>query len=242
MKIFTVFESSVLPHAVVSSLTLASGTKVPAILVGEDGRGRRLGVLPVSLLPKSQAMWDYGKSVRIENVRIGETRSGKPKLIEIEPDGSDDYAVVVMPTPIGFRGSNSHGSRIMWEIDEGYHRMKGRFISDLIKDPEAELVLQKYKEKNSYASYTSVEEFVKAKAYTTVEGDLAGEILASGEIAQGMAGRAGSGEQFIVLMPKGATWAVKMTGRLYGKPSAYEYVFCGEKITAYTARDLELIE
>lgn len=241
MKIFTVAADSVKANAEVTALTLASGVKIPVVTVGEEGRGRKLGVLPVSLLPESQALWDYEKKARIKNVRIGETRSGRPKLIETEPDGNNDYAVVVMATPAGFRGSNRHGARIMWRLRLDPD-IEGRFRSDLIRNPEMPSKLDKARERLPYCNSRTIEEFVEDFSEPFVEGDLPGQIIASGEIAQGAAGRAGGGEQFIVVIPKDTTWAIKMTGRLYGRPSTYEYIFDGEKVTAYTARDLELID
>lgn len=61
-----------------------------------------------------------------------------------------------------------------------------------------------------------------------------GEILASGSIAQGDAGRMGSGEQLIAVMPKDVVFRTGYSGRLYGSPSAHYYKFDGEKIIAVT--------
>lgn len=254
MKIFTIEAGSVRDNAEVIALTLASGVKIPVVTVGEEGRGRKLGVLPVSLLPKSQAMWDYEKKVHIGDVRVGETRSGRPKLIEIKPDGYTDDAVVVMATPAGFRGSNRHGAKLVWKLyadiwsflwDKDLKMVTGRFKADILKNPVTREIFTEYKK--AYPNAASVEsgrieDFVENVAETAVEGDLPGQIIASGEIAQGAAGRAGGGEQFVVIIPKDTTWAIKMTGRLYGRPSSYEYVFDGNTVIAYTARDLELID
>jgi hypothetical protein len=254
MKIFTIEAGSVRDNAEVIALTLASGVKIPVVTVGEEGRGRKLGVLPVSLLPKSQAMWDYEKKVHIENVRVGETRSGRAKLIEIEPDNYTDHAVIVMATPAGFRGSNQHGARLIWKLhadiwsflwESDLKTVAGRFKSDILNNPITEEIFEQYAKAypNAISSQTGrIEDFVENVAETAVEGSLPGQIIASGKIAQGAAGRAGSGEQFVVVMPKDTLWAVKMFGRLYGRPSSYEYIFDGEKVTAFTARDLELID
>jgi hypothetical protein len=254
MKIFTIEAGSVRDNAEVTALTLASGVKIPVVTVGEEGRGRKLGVLPISLLPKSQAMWDYEKKVHIENVLIGETRSGRPKLIEAEPDSYTDHAVMVLKTPAGFRGSNQHGAKLIWKLHadiwsflwEGeFKTVTGRFKSDILRNPVTEEIFEQYSKAypNAISSQTGrIEDFVENVAETAVEGSLPGQTIASGQIAQGAAGRAGSGEQFVVIMPRDTTWAVKMTGRLYGRPSSYEYVFDGTVVTAYTARDLELMD
>jgi hypothetical protein len=248
MKIFTIEAGSVKDNAEVTALTLASGVKIPVVTVGEEGRGRRLGVLPVSLLPESKAMWDYGKTVHIENVRVGETRSGKPKLIEVERESCSEYAVMVLKTPAGFRGTNAHGERLVWKIVKDtwggpIKVLSGRFKSEILKNPETHEIYANHRETFPDApSSASIEDFVENYAKAEVEGNLPGNVIASGEIAQGAAGRAGGGEQFVVVMPKDTTWAIKMRGRLYGKPSSYEYVFDGTVVTAYTARDLELMD
>lgn len=61
-----------------------------------------------------------------------------------------------------------------------------------------------------------------------------GEILLKGVIAQGDAGRMGSGAQIIAIMPKGVVFRTSYYGRLYGAPSAHYYIFDGEKIIAVT--------
>lgn len=240
MKIFTVAAATVKVGAEVLALTLASGVQIPVVTVGEEGRGRKLDVLPVKLLPESQPVWDYQKKVRVENVRVGETHSGRPKLIEIEPDGNNSHAVIVMATQAGFRGNNRHGAQIWWRLRIG--DVEGRFKSDIVNNPEIETIMQKAKDHLPYCHSANVREFVEDFSEIFVKGDLPGQVIAHGEIAEGAAGRAGGGEQFIAIMPKDTHWAAKMLGRLYGKPSSYEYVFDGQKVIAYTARDLELIE
>jgi hypothetical protein len=66
-----------------------------------------------------------------------------------------------------------------------------------------------------------------------------GEIIAEGTIAQGDAGRAGSGDQIVALMPHGVVFRTGYSRRRYGKPSAHYYVFDGEKILAATREERE---
>lgn len=61
-----------------------------------------------------------------------------------------------------------------------------------------------------------------------------GEILCQGTIAQGDAGRMGSGSQLIAVMPKGIVFRTGYSGRLYGDPKAHYYMFDGEDIIAVT--------
>ncbi|HPC30989.1 MAG TPA: hypothetical protein PK119_00790 [Candidatus Paceibacterota bacterium] len=79
---------------------------IPAILVGEEGRGRRLGVLPVSgLTPEEMNELDEKGNVIIFDGEIGETHSGRPKLIAHE-NKTENECIIVLRGHIGFRGSN----------------------------------------------------------------------------------------------------------------------------------------
>lgn len=100
-KTFTVAAGEVTPGAQIQEFVLkGADTRIPAILIGEEGRGRRLGVLPVSgVTPKETLL----------AAQIGQTRAGNPKLIAAPVEKAEDSAViVVLRTPIGFRGSNVH--------------------------------------------------------------------------------------------------------------------------------------
>lgn len=107
MKIMTISENQILNAACVESFTLADKTKIPAILVGEQGRGRELGVLPVKLTSQSYQTWAEKGKVNIRYCQLGQTKSGKPKLIETE-SSKDEYLLLVMRSTFGFRGSNNH--------------------------------------------------------------------------------------------------------------------------------------
>ena len=108
-RVFTIREGKVTKGALVEKFSLkGAGIEIPAILVGEDGRGRKLGVLPVHLLPHQKEVWEEKGEVIVNFASIGHTRSGRPKLIAC-PDGSgNDEIIVVFRTHIGFRGGNSH--------------------------------------------------------------------------------------------------------------------------------------
>jgi len=99
IPIFTASDGKVTCGATVEEFTLSSGSKIPAILVGEKGRGRELGVLPVEGAQPGDT---------ITAARIGQTRSGRPKLLAAEQAEDYDHAIVVFRTGIGFRGWNSH--------------------------------------------------------------------------------------------------------------------------------------
>ena len=107
-RIFTIESGSVRQGAIVEKLTLKGAqTDIPAILIGEEGRGRQRGVLPVTLTALQQKEWSEKGYVTIQFAETGTSQSGKPKLIARE-SGSDEKIIAVFRTKIGFRGGNSH--------------------------------------------------------------------------------------------------------------------------------------
>ncbi len=106
-KIFTCNQGAK-DGATVQTLTFKDGTKVPAIIIGEVGRGREQGVLPVKLLPENQKRFERGEAVEIFAAEIGMSLKGKPKLIEKSEVTNADECICVLRTNFGFRGSNSH--------------------------------------------------------------------------------------------------------------------------------------
>jgi hypothetical protein len=171
IPIFTVRDGKVTDGALVREFTLSSGTKIPAILVGENGRGRSLGVLPVEGAQPGDT---------ILAARIGLTRSGRPKLIAAQQAEDHDRAIVVFLTSIGFRGWNSHEGE--------FHR------------------------------------------------------LASGIIAQGLAGRMGAGHQHVALLEAGQVVKVRRFGRLYGAPPEHHYMLRNGQLLVATPEERELAE
>ena len=93
MKILTL-NGTTIEQTVVESITLSNGTEIGAITVGEKGRGRRLGVLPLN----AQA----GEVVT--DVVIGTTKAGKPRLFK-DSNTRDNGLLLVFKPKHGFRGS-----------------------------------------------------------------------------------------------------------------------------------------
>ncbi len=109
MKIFTIESGKVTEGVRVDSFTLkGAGVTIPAILIGEEGRGRILGVLPVQLLPDTYAEWLEKGYTHILSATVGTTKSGKPKLFQTEDADTTEKCICVFRTKIGFRGGNSH--------------------------------------------------------------------------------------------------------------------------------------
>lgn len=107
MKIFSI-NGSVSEGANVSTLEIKSANvKIPVISVGESKRGSQLSSVAVHLTAEIMKKWESGESVTIYNAEIGQTKTGKPKII-CSTSSDDTHAIVVFNTEIGFRGSNYH--------------------------------------------------------------------------------------------------------------------------------------
>lgn len=191
MKIFTL-DRGVEKGAVISTLTLKNGTKVPVLKVGEEGRGRSIGLINVQLNKENMKKFENGETVTIYDATLGETKTNRPKLIEVYGTECSTDAIVVLKTPIGFRGSNRHTG----DLD----------------------------------SFNDIEEGFK---------DFPCNVLARGEIAQGDAGRMGSGYQYIALAPINNVFRTAYSGRLYGAPSSHYYMFDGDTILCQTWEERE---
>ncbi|MBI2463225.1 MAG: hypothetical protein HYV65_03260 [Candidatus Spechtbacteria bacterium] len=176
--------------------------------------------------------------------RIGTTRNGAPKLIAVDDRASlsEDAVIVVLPTPIGYRGGNSHTgdrgevscpSRGQVANNYGTRRHKdadGYYTEDEAADCAACGV--------DVTLVTSTKGAIWGGPSTYAHPDAGvlpstpanptflpfpGQILARGRIAQGDAGNMGSGEQFAVLMSAGAVFRTTYSGRLYGGPKSHYY-------------------
>jgi len=191
MKVYTIESGEVSEGAIVEKLALkGAGIEIPALIVGEDGRGRERGVLPIQLTNGQYKEWQEKGRVRIEFAEVGTTKAGKPKLFVKDSTDTDEKIVCVFRTNIGFRGGNNHtGDRTgeEWYDDWGTKKTRPTFAP------------------------------------------FPGEILVRGVIAQGNAGRMGSGDQLVAVMPKGV-FRTTYSGRLYGAPSAHYYCWNGQQL------------
>jgi len=105
MKIFTIRPPEILEGIGVEKLTLSNGVVIDTVQIGENGRGRKLGVVPVKLLTE----WDGKGGRALKNVTLGTTQSGNPKFYEISAgEDKDEKFVLVFRTRFGFRGRNYH--------------------------------------------------------------------------------------------------------------------------------------
>ena len=240
MKIFTIESGEVSEGARVDSFTLdGAGVTIPAVLVGEKGRGRKLGVLPVQLLPDTYAEWQEKGYTHIHSAQVGVTKAGKPKLFQTEYTDTTEKCICVFRTKIGFRGGNSHtGDR-----KDEYWVPKWFFKSDI-------LALGKdLKERYTKEEAISIAERLNSSNKWDVIFQrklefhpFPGQIICEGVIAQGDAGRMGSGEQLVAIMPAGTVFRTGYSGRLYGQPAAHYYIYKDGQLLAATWEEREIAD
>lgn len=201
-RIFTVAGGDVSEGAEVRAFKLRDGAELPAIVIGDEGRGRSLGVLPVQgelVKPPKYAHYpDWAERWVMRPVALDETRPGNPRLVVSDAPAGAEAVIVAFRGGIGFRG--------------GY-AVLGERVSE---DAEG---------RGIYAD-------LPASVRT----------LASGVIAQGEAGRMGSGTQRVVLLPRGVVVAERRTGRLYGAPGVHFVLWTGERLIVRTLEERRLFD
>lgn len=221
--VFTVAHGSVEPGARIDPLTIKSaGIEIPAVIVGEQGRNRSRGVLPVGGAPQPQRVpcLAGGETLawpRLMAASVGQTKTGKPKLNWAEAATSTEHVLVVLRSLIGYRGGNEHtGDRRGWSCSMCDCSAHGAETVPPENCPECG-------KKDFWGNGPRL-----------VFSPRPGQVLASGQIAQGDAGRMGSGQQLVLLLPAGEVLRVGRSGRLYGAPSAHYVRWDGEQLVSLT--------
>ena len=230
MKVFTIKNGKVVEGVKVDSFTLKGAeVTIPAMIVGEKGRGRELGVLPVQLLPDSYKEWQEKGCVYIRFAKVGTTKAGKPKLFQTEDVDTIEKCICVFRTQIGFRGGNSHtGDR------KGEYWVPNWFLGrKYLKEKYTKEEAAKIAEELNYSWDTVFSKKLDFHPFP-------GEILCEGIVAQGDAGRMGSGSQLVAVMPADTIFRTGYSGRLYGAPSAHYYLFRDGQILSATWDEREV--
>jgi len=247
MKIFTIDSGDVTEGVRVESFTLkGAGISIPAVIIGEEGRGRELGVLPVQLLPESYAEWQEKGYTHIHSAEIGATKAGKPKLFQTENADTLEKCICVFRTMIGFRGGNSHtGDRKdeYWIRDKRlvYFPWENVPKKDRYTREEVEAIVASIKEnlppdywqKDFWRWDAGFERKLEFHPFP-------GEIICEGIIAQGDAGRVGSGRQLVAILPADVVFRTGYSGRLYGQPGAHYYIYRDGQVLAATWEEREI--
>jgi len=221
MKVFTLENGNITEGAKVINHHLHSGDiTIPAITVGEEGRGRRLSVLPIQLLSDTYQQWKAEGHCWIYNAKLGQTKTGRPKLIELpspETESPQESIICVFRTQIGFRGGNSHtGDRLGWYC--------GTCGSVGLEHEPPELCPNGHSVNLWFADFP------------------AEAILVEGIIAQGAAGAMGSGKQLVAIMPPNKVFRTGYSGRMYGQPHAHYYLWDGEHLYVATWEERQVAE
>lgn len=240
MKAFTVESGKVIEGVRVDSFILkGAGVTIPAVIVGEEGRGRKLGVLPVQLLPNSYKEWQEKGTILIHSAKVGQTKAGKPKLIEVSEVTDTGRCICVFRTRIGYRGGNSHTG----DCKEEY------WVPNWFWRPDISALFPELKEKYSKEEAIAIVKELDASYQWDVIFErkleflpFPGEILCEGIIAQGAAGRMGNGTQLVAVMPAGIVFRTGYSGRLYGAPSAHYYVYRDGQILSATWEEREVAD
>lgn len=201
-KIFSIDKrGSVHPGAAVEGITLRAGIEIPAIIVGEQGRGRERGLLPVEGAAPGDTIYAAA---------LGSTRAGRPKLIAAQGIAAEaEAAIVVCRVEPGYRGGTEYsGASRKFQCGESPWSWA---------TPEC-LLLREQK--------PQVCPGCGKKFFREISAPAPGQVLVLGRVAQGDAGRMGGGEQRILLLPAGETLRIERSGRLYGEPAElwYKYV------------------
>ena len=221
MKIFTVRNGQVAEGAKIEKVALkGAGVEIDAITIGEEGRGRERGVLPVQGAP-SDGILRYAV--------VGQTKAGKPKLIAAMPHEAD-YAVVVFRTEAGFRGGAGHTG----DLDGLYKVLRNEW------DSSAMVAGISLEEARAYCAANGLD--AKQCVYHNAYLPFPGETICRGYIAQGDAGRMGGNEQIVAVVPAHVWFRSFYGGRLYGRPSNHYYRFDGERLIAVTWEERQVLE
>lgn len=251
-RVFTVESGKVSEGARIDTLHLkGAGIDIPAIIIGEEGRGREQAAMPVANPPSvpcpargtdpwtlSDACEKCGTPLdskkdggstrhhpdagmvtgRLLYAEVGQTKAGKPKFFGKPAPTTEDRIIVIFRTTMGFRGGNSHtGDRGGWKCTKYGCDAAGE---GAVEVPET---CPKCGATGGWDGGPSIQ-------FT----EFPGEILVSGHIAQGDAGRMGSGQQLVALIPRDIVFRTSYSGRRYGAPGSHYYVWNGEKLIAAT--------
>lgn len=243
MKIYTIENGRVTEGVEVNSYTLkGAGITIPVITVGEEGRGRKLGILPVQLLPDAHKEWQEKGYTHINFATVGATMAGKPKLFQVKYADTTEKCICVFRTMIGFRGGNSHTGDLKEEywIREAFADFpesvpnKERYTWEEVEKYGLEYLKARHPGKEDiYPPDIGFERKIEFHPFP-------GEILCKGVIAQGDAGRMGSGEQLVAIMPANVVFRTGYRGRLYGFPSAHYYIYRDGQLLSATWEEREI--
>lgn len=256
-RIYTVSNGKVAPGAEVEDLALkGAGTFIPAVIIGEEGRGRQRGVIPVDAPPmvscpdQGKQMWQSQTTCTRCGVALGEVidshrRHPEEGLVR----GRLMYAAM---------GQTKAGKPKLWAMPvpttEDHvivvFRTKPGF-----RGGSAHTGDRSGWRCSSYGCDASGDGYAPSACPKCGDAPTAwgggpelrfspfpGEKLAEGRVAQGQAGAMGGGPQVMALMPKEVVFRSAYSGRLYGGPSSHYYKWDGQNLLAMTWEERSLTD
>jgi len=225
MKCFTIASGSVTSGVTVEKMRLSgAGVEIDAVLVGESGRGRELGVLPIdpaaldaSPCPKRGYEIQSGHSCPL----CGEKIPGETMYVVHPEIGTVRNLLTV--------------------ADVGQTRAgKPKLVREASAAKAADFCLVAFRTKIGFRGGNShTGDRLNPASADAGFVDFPGEVICRGVIAQGDAGGMGSGEQIVAVMPRGVVFRTGYSGRLYGEPAAHYYAYDGERILSATWAERE---
>jgi len=169
------------------------------------------------------------------------------------PEPEDrDHVIVVLRTPIGFRGSNNHTGDYCphiapkEEVEERLRYWGERQIGEALAKVGASwgkpLTADQVKRLKDILHSIGVIDIYSDGSWLLREYlPFPGQWLITGRIAQGDAGRMGSGTQGVAVIPKGQVFRTWLGGRVYGAPRSMYYLWTGEELLYATWEERELL-
>lgn len=212
-RIITVTGSTAIEGADVVKLDLkGAGTTIDTIQVGEEGRGRKLASLPCPPAPG-----------RLMVASVGSTRAGRPRLNRTDGMVDDSAVIAVFRTPMGYRGGNQHtGGRAGWLCSRPGCKAEGQ--QDVVPAVCPDCGASGYsRPKRRFAAFP-------------------GEIIAEGTVAEGGAGRMGSGQQLVAVLKKDTVFRTRIFSDGRCPPAVYYGWWDGERIRLMTAEEWEPLQ
>lgn len=254
-RIYTIVNGKVTPGAEVEDLALkGAGTTIPAVIVGEEGRGRQRGVVPVDAPPmfpcpdQGKELWTSQSACPRCGVLLGEvvdSRRHHPEDGLVR--GRLMYAALgktkagkpkfwAMPA-----ATRKDHVIVVFRTQPGY-RGGSAHTGDRIGWKCGCGATGQEAVTPDKCPGCGAGEYLYGIGMRIRFADLLGERLTEGYVAQGTAGRMGGGEQLVALMPRDVVFRTTYSGRLYGGPSAHYYKWDGEKLLAMTWEERSLTD
>jgi len=263
-RVFTVNSGKVFTGAEVQMLRLkGAGIEIPAVMIGEEGRGRERGVVPVDSPPmvpcpeRNKDAWTSADRCVQCDAALSQKKEGSYTRHHLD-QGQVRGRLMFAEVGETKTGKPKFFSKEKASVDDFiivvfntqigfrgsnnhtgdrarvYWTVPGLFYES---DPQHQYPSKKEAETARdawYAEHPPTPSWVSEAKLNILFAEFPGKIIARGRIAQGDAGRAGGGEQLIALMPKNVVFRTAYSGRLYGTPSSHYYKWSGEKFLAAT--------